>query len=95
MRRNILIIRGNLSLIHIFPGSGIYKRTYETRSGVGDNLINLIVDVSKYLMILLMAVYTYLNFRFFGVGEEKKRRICGKQNVVMFFNQMCIRDRGR
>ena len=38
-------------------------------------MINLIVDVSKYLMILLMAVYTYLNFRFFGVNEEKKRRI--------------------
>ena len=51
-------------------------------------MINLIVDVSKYLMILLMAVYTYLNFRFFGVNEEKKRRICGRQNVVMFFNHL-------
>lgn len=51
-------------------------------------MINLIVDVSKYLMILLIAVYTYLNFRFFGVKEEKKRRICGKQNVVLFLNHL-------
>lgn len=49
-------------------------------------MINLIVDISKYLMILLIAVYTYLNFRFFGVEDDKKRRICGKQNVVMFLN---------
>ena len=25
----------------------------------------MIVEVSKYLMILLMAIYTYANFRFF------------------------------
>lgn len=48
-------------------------------------MVNLIVDVSKYLMILLIACYTYLNFRFFGVKEEKKLRICKRQNKVMFF----------
>lgn len=47
-------------------------------------MVNLIVDVSKYMIILLIAVYTYLNFRFFGVNEDKKRRICWKQNMVMF-----------
>lgn len=35
-------------------------------------------------MILLMAVYTYLNFRYFSVGEEKKRRLCSRQNRLMF-----------
>lgn len=47
-------------------------------------MVNLIVDISKYLMILLIAVYTYLNFRFFGVADDKKQSICGKQNVVMY-----------
>ena len=38
-------------------------------------MTNLIVEVSKYLMILLMAIYTYANFRFFsfsGSGTEEK-----------------------
>lgn len=47
-------------------------------------MINLFVDSSKYLMILLMAVYTYLNFRYFGVGEERKKKLCGRQNRLMF-----------
>ena len=48
--------------------------------------MNLMLDIARYLMILLMACYTYLNFRYFGVGDDKKRRICRTQNVVMFFN---------
>ena len=48
-------------------------------------MTNLIVEVSKYLMILLMAVYTYANFRFFSFQDmEKKRRVCGGQNRAMF-----------
>ncbi len=48
-------------------------------------MINLIIDVSKYLLILLMAVYTYLNFRYFAMPTEaRKFRICGAQNRVMF-----------
>lgn len=35
-------------------------------------------------MILLMAIYTYLSFRYFGVGEEKKKKICSGQNRLMF-----------
>lgn len=49
-------------------------------------MVNLIVDVSKYLMILLMALYTYFNFRFFSFrDEEGQRRLCGRQNLAMFF----------
>lgn len=47
-------------------------------------MINILEDVSRYLMILLMTFYTYLNFRYFGVNEEKKERICSIQNHIMF-----------
>ena len=40
-------------------------------------MTNLIVEISKYLMILLMAVYTYANFRFFSFPDmERKRKVC-------------------
>lgn len=49
-------------------------------------MINLITTVSKYLMILLMAIYTYYNFRFFAMNDEhSKNRVCRLQNVAMFF----------
>lgn len=48
-------------------------------------MINLIIDVSRYFMILLIAVYTYLNFRIFSVKDEiKKKKICRRQNFAMF-----------
>ena len=48
-------------------------------------MINLIIDVSRYLMILLIALYTYLNFRFFSFPDEiRKKKICGRQNRTMF-----------
>lgn len=43
-------------------------------------MVNLIVDVSKYLMILLICVYTYLNFRYFSFRDEgKQKKVCGRQ----------------
>ena len=48
-------------------------------------MTNLIVEVSKYLMILLMAVYTYANFRYFSLKDVgRKQRVCGGQNRAMF-----------
>lgn len=48
-------------------------------------MINLIVETSKYLMIFLMAVYTYANFRFFSFPDlERQRKICARQNRGMF-----------
>ena len=29
-------------------------------------MINLILEVSKYMMIFLMAIYTWANFRYFS-----------------------------
>lgn len=45
---------------------------------------NLISDISKYLLILLMAIYTYWNFRYFAVGEEQQEKICRRQNLLIF-----------
>ena len=47
-------------------------------------MINLFVDGSRYVMAILMVFYTYLNFRYFGVDEERKRRLCKRQNRLMF-----------
>lgn len=48
-------------------------------------MINLVTALSKYLMILLVAIYTYYNFRFFAMpDEESKKRVCRLQNAAMF-----------
>ena len=48
-------------------------------------MVNLIVETSKYLMIFLMAVYTYANFRFFSFADlRRKQKVCGRQNRCMF-----------
>ena len=47
-------------------------------------MTNLIVEVSKYLMILLMAIYTYANFRFFSFRIWNGREKCARQNRAMF-----------
>lgn len=48
-------------------------------------MTNIIIEISKYLMILLMAIYTYFNFRFFGVPTWKqKNRVCMLQNHAMY-----------
>lgn len=50
-------------------------------------MVNLITEVSKYVMIFLMILYAYLNFRFFSVkDEDKQNRICVEQNFLMFVN---------
>ena len=48
-------------------------------------MVNVIIEVSKYLMILLIAVYTYLNFSYFRFHDEQRQnRTCGRQNAAMF-----------
>ena len=49
-------------------------------------MVNLILELSKYVMIFLMAVYTWANFRYFSFPDrERKLRLCARQNHVMFF----------
>lgn len=47
-------------------------------------MTNIIADVSKYLIFLLIAMYTYWNFRYFGVKEEKKNILSRRQNRLMY-----------
>lgn len=48
-------------------------------------MVNVIIEVSKYLLIILMALYTYWNFRYFRYQEVwQQNRVCAKQNAVMF-----------
>ena len=47
-------------------------------------MTNLIVEISRYLIILLIAIYTYYNFRFFSMKDEEGRNYaCGRQIVCM------------
>lgn len=48
-------------------------------------MTNIIIETSKYLMILLIACYTFFNFRFFAFSDrERKRVMCARQNQAMF-----------
>ncbi len=48
-------------------------------------MINIVTTVSKYLLILLMLIYTYYNFRFFSLpDDEAKLGLCRLQNVPLF-----------
>lgn len=48
-------------------------------------MVNVVIEISKYLLILLMAAYTYWNFRYFRFREEeRRRRVCRRQNGVLF-----------
>lgn len=51
-------------------------------------MVNIIVELSKYIMIILMAVYTFSCFSVFAqVYEEDKKWILIRQNVWMFLIQ--------
>lgn len=48
-------------------------------------MIHLVTTLSKYLMILLIAIYTYYNFRFFAMKDEESRAgVFRMQNASMF-----------
>lgn len=47
-------------------------------------MTNLVTDVSKYLLVLLAALYTFWNFRYYSAGDEKKGRICRRLSRLMF-----------
>ena len=54
-------------------------------------MTNLIVEVSKYLMILLMAIYTYANFRFFSFPDLEEKSVCKAEpgHVFTAFSGIC------
>ncbi|MDO4312746.1 MAG: FtsW/RodA/SpoVE family cell cycle protein [Eubacteriales bacterium] len=52
-------------------------------------MVNIIVELSKYLIIVIIIMYTYLCFTIFGYHDaEKKRKMLRRQNVLMFMLQL-------
>ena len=48
-------------------------------------MVTIITELSKYAMILSLAIYTVLGFRLVAKGlRQGKRRHCWQQNVLMF-----------
>ena len=51
-------------------------------------MANIIVELSKYLMILLMGIYTFSCFSVFAHYESEQKWILIRQNVLMFLIQL-------
>ena len=48
-------------------------------------MVNIVVELSKYLMIIMMAVYAYECFAVFNYREDARRqRMFRRQNILMF-----------
>ena len=45
-------------------------------------MANLIAVISKYVMIFLMVIYTYANFRFFTLSDPEKQRFAAGRTAV-------------
>lgn len=54
-------------------------------------MVNLIVELSKYLNIVLIAIYTYLAFRVLGYTDKKKQDMTyAKMKMILFtFHFIC------
>ena len=49
-------------------------------------MVNLVIQISKYLIIILMALYTLQCFTVFGKKDEEARQyLFLRQNMLMFF----------
>lgn len=52
-------------------------------------MVNIIVELSKYLIIVIIIMYSYLCFAIFGYHDaEKKRGMLRRQNALMFMLQL-------
>ena len=51
-------------------------------------MINIVIQLSKYIIIALMAAYTFSCFSVFTKNyEDEERRVLIRQNVLMFLMQ--------
>lgn len=61
-----------------------YERTLQKRSGIGDYVVNIIVELSKYLLVILIILYTFQCFNVFNKKQERtKKRLMRKQLVLI------------
>ena len=48
-------------------------------------MANVVTQLARYLMILLIAIYTYYNFRYFSYEDPEDRdSLCRNQVILMF-----------
>lgn len=48
-------------------------------------MINVIVELSKYMMSVLILIYTYYNFSYFRAkNPQRQKRVCNRQLVMLF-----------
>lgn len=67
------------------PSEGIYKGAFWERNRIGEAVTNVIIELYKYLMIILMAVYTYLCFWAFRNQSERARKSIWRKQIVFLF----------
>ncbi|MGN0160497.1 MAG: FtsW/RodA/SpoVE family cell cycle protein [Lachnospiraceae bacterium] len=49
-------------------------------------MFKVFIDISRYLFVLLMAIYMIMTFRIFAIKDESERTLkCIQQNILMFF----------
>ena len=52
-------------------------------------MVNIIVELSKYIIIILMAAYTFSCFSIFAQNyEDEEKRVLIRQDVLMFTLQL-------
>ena len=52
-------------------------------------MVNIIIELSKYMIIVVMIMYTYLCFSIFGyLSAEKRKHMLTIQNLLMFMFQI-------
>lgn len=52
-------------------------------------MVNIIVELSKYIIIILMAAYTFSCFSIFAQNyEDDEKRVLIRQDVLMFTLQL-------
>lgn len=48
-------------------------------------MVNVLVDLSKYILVALIAFYTLMTFRIYVIKDEEERKLkCIQQNILMF-----------
>ena len=58
----------------------------ETRRGVGEKVLNLIIELSKYLLLIIILLYTFESFWVFRYEDDyDKRSIMRKQLLLIAF----------
>lgn len=47
-------------------------------------MVNVVTGLTKYALILFLAIYTLLGFRMAGKSEEEKEAALWQQNILFF-----------